>query len=139
MTRIFIPVSLVLFFAGCALLPVSGMDDPASDPDDPVAQAALRLRQPASAESYESDSIPTDLATARAAREVVPGMPMDDVRSILGEPREVETAGNPMLGNQRWVYSEASRGSMNRLDGPSRVVYFENGRVAGWENSARSR
>jgi hypothetical protein len=67
--------------------------------------------------------------------QIVLGMPMTDVRQVWGEPLDVESAGDPRAGNERWVYSEglSSRWSL----APTRVVYFERGRVIGWKTSSR--
>ena len=57
-------------------------------------------------------------------------MAMNDVTSIWGEPSNVDTAGDPRDGNQRWTYYS---GLSSRYGlGSKRVVFFENGRVAGW-------
>jgi hypothetical protein len=68
---------------------------------------------------------------ARMNRELVLGMNMQDVLSVWGEPRNIESAGDPSLGNQRWIYSEGLS-HPNSLSA-ARVIYFENGQVAGWE------
>ncbi len=64
-------------------------------------------------------------------RDLVLGMQMSDVRNVWGEPRDVQMAGDPRYGNQRWIYFEglSSPWSTSR----ARIVYFENGRVVGWE------
>ncbi len=72
--------------------------------------------------------------TYLAPDDIVLGMNMHDVISAWGEPGEVQNAGNTTsTGNQRWVYPI---GQASRLySGENRVVYFENGRVVGWEAS----
>jgi hypothetical protein len=60
------------------------------------------------------------------------GMPMDFVRQAWGEPQSIEVSGNPALRNERWRYSR----QVSTADGfkqEKRFVYFENGRVAGWD------
>ncbi len=60
------------------------------------------------------------------------GMTKQAVRDSWGEPELVEVAGNPVYGNERWAYSEqvpSSDGYMTE----HRLVYFESGRVVGWE------
>ncbi len=60
------------------------------------------------------------------------GMPMDFVRQAWGEPQSVEVSGNPALRNERWRYVR----QISTSDGfkqERRYVYFENGRVAGWD------
>lgn len=67
-----------------------------------------------------------------SASDLYLGMRMDDVRQNWGEPRRVDTAGHWGSGNQRWVYSPppSLRGFQSE-----RVIYFEEGRVAGWETT----
>jgi hypothetical protein len=52
------------------------------------------------------------------------GMSKDDVRYNYGQPVRVEVAGNPSNENERWVYN---------LNGATKYIYFEGGRVEGWE------
>lgn len=60
------------------------------------------------------------------------GMAMDHVRRSWGEPTSVEVSGNPLYQNQRWAY-------VKQVSGPDgfrqekRLIYFEGGRVVGWE------
>lgn len=54
---------------------------------------------------------------------------MSEVAKTWGEPARVQSAGQPELGNQRWVYPESSA----YIKPKARVIYFERGRVAGWE------
>ena len=60
------------------------------------------------------------------------GMPKSYVRRQLGHPSVVEVAGNPVYGNERWIYEnsiETLKGSYQE----TRVIYFEEGSVVGWE------
>ncbi len=52
------------------------------------------------------------------------GMSKDDVVMSFGRPLKVEVAGNPRLENERWVYN---------VNGATKYIYFESGRVGGWE------
>lgn len=52
------------------------------------------------------------------------GMSKTDVVNSWGEPVRVEVAGNPSFENERWLY---------KLHGASKYIYFESGRVEGWE------
>lgn len=60
------------------------------------------------------------------------GMTKQAVRDAWGEPETVEVAGNPVYGNERWHYSEQVS-STEGYQTERRLVYFESGRVAGWE------
>jgi hypothetical protein len=66
------------------------------------------------------------------SNDVGKGMSRNAVRQSWGEPDMVESAGNPVYGNERWVYNKL----MSTQDGyknEKRIIYFEAGRVIGWE------
>lgn len=56
--------------------------------------------------------------------DVLMGMTKLDVMESLGKPLRVEVAGNPRNENERWLY---------RLQGQQKYIYFESGKVGGWE------
>lgn len=60
------------------------------------------------------------------------GMTKQAVRDAWGEPEAVEVAGNPIYGNERWQYSEQITSSEG-YQTERRLVYFESGKVVGWE------
>jgi hypothetical protein len=64
--------------------------------------------------------------TAIEARDVILGMTRQQVMESWGEPQQREVAGSGGAGHERWTYG--TRYSL----GSSRVVIFENGKVAGW-------
>lgn len=55
---------------------------------------------------------------------VITGMSKSDVMNNWGRPARVEVAGNPSFENERWIYN---------VNGASKYIYFESGRVQGWE------
>lgn len=55
---------------------------------------------------------------------VITGMSKSDVMYNWGPPARVEVAGNPSFENERWLYS---------VNGATKYIYFESGRVQGWE------
>lgn len=60
------------------------------------------------------------------------GMTRQAVKEAWGAPDDIEVAGNPMYGNEKWKYQEqvtSREGYMTER----RTVYFESGRVVGWE------
>lgn len=66
------------------------------------------------------------------AQDITVGMPQALVRRSWGEPEAVEVSGNPQFKNERWKYHKmisTSDGYKNE----KKVVYFEGGRVVGWE------
>lgn len=66
------------------------------------------------------------------AQDVGLGMTQALVRRSWGEPEAVEVSGNPKFRNERWRYSRyVSTPDGYKLE--RKVVYFEGGRVVGWE------
>lgn len=64
--------------------------------------------------------------------DIAVGMPAEYVKKSWGEPDNVETSGNPIYRNERWQYNKqvsTPQGYKNE----KRLVYFEGGRVVGWE------
>lgn len=121
MRKLAYPTLLVLMAissGGCALIPFSEFDT-ASGPDTAAEQmdAGLQAR----------------ILQARAERDLVLGMRRQDVKASWGTPSSVETAGAHRAGSERWVYHTglASRWGLNS----TRVVYFEDGEVVGWDTS----
>ena len=66
------------------------------------------------------------------AQDLTLGMTQDLVRKSWGDPDAVEHSGNPMYKNERWKYTRESP-SLNGYKRERRFVYFEGGRVVGWE------
>jgi hypothetical protein len=93
---------------GCALLGFNQSDD---ESRDEIAQESVQ--------------------NALARRDVVKGMDMVDVRQVLGTPTRVEVAGNTgeSADHQRWTYFHGLTRGVSR----AQVIYFENGKVIGWE------
>lgn len=60
------------------------------------------------------------------------GMQMDYVRKAWGEPQNVEVSGNPAYKNERWRYVRFVS-TPEGYKQEKRFVYFEGGRVVGWE------
>ncbi len=59
-------------------------------------------------------------------------MPAELVRRSWGSPDNVDVAGNPLYGNERWRFKRYSPSPEGyRLQ--SKLVYFEGGKVVGWE------
>ncbi len=66
------------------------------------------------------------------AQDIGLGMPTHLVKKSWGEPDSVEISGNPQFKNERWKYNKY----VSTPDGykqEKKVVYFEGGRVVGWE------
>lgn len=61
------------------------------------------------------------------------GMNRSIVQRQMGQPSFVEVAGNPQLGNERWVY-ETKVPTLRGYYKERKIIYFERGNVVGWEN-----
>ena len=57
-------------------------------------------------------------------RDILLGMSKNDVIKAWGRPDRIDVAGDPSYENERWAYL---------VRGERRVVYFESGRVEGWQ------
>lgn len=66
------------------------------------------------------------------AQDISVGMPQNLVKKSWGDPETVEVSGNPEFRNERWRYSKyVSTPDGYKLE--RKVVYFEAGKVVGWE------
>jgi len=80
----------------------------------------------------DSDTYSNQIADMIEKNDVSLGMSQRAVNESWGDPDVVEVAGDPVYGNERWLYSRyvsSSDGYQKQV----RVVYFESGRVVGWE------
>lgn len=80
------------------------------------------------------DSFSDDVATIVEANDIALGMTQKAVVASWGDPDAVETAGNPMYGYERWKYNRYVSGN-DGYQKELRIVYFEGGRVVGWERN----
>jgi hypothetical protein len=78
------------------------------------------------------ESHPDEIASLIEKNDVSVGMSQKAVTESWGDPDLVEVAGDPIYGNERWRYSRyiSSNDGYNKQ---VRVIYFESGRVVGWE------
>jgi hypothetical protein len=67
-----------------------------------------------------------------ANQDVAIGMTQAQLRRSWGEPTRIETSGRPEFLNQRWIYTQQISTPAGFVT-QTRVVYFEGGRVTGWE------
>ena len=60
------------------------------------------------------------------------GMTTRDVIHSWGQPSDVQWAGNPVQGNQKWTYQHLdSKWGMAE----TRTLYFERGKLVGWSTT----
>jgi hypothetical protein len=71
-------------------------------------------------------------AEVMESQDIAIGMPSDYVKKAWGDPDNIEASGNPIYKNERWKYlKQVSTPQGYRQE--RRLVYFEGGRVVGWE------
>ena len=78
------------------------------------------------------EKFPEPIVIAIENNDITIGMSKGAVVQSWGDPERKEVAGNPLYGNERWLYNKM----VSSVDGYSkqtRIIYFEGGRVAGWE------
>gem|GEM_PF-2008744 len=66
------------------------------------------------------------------SQDIAIGMPAEYVRRSWGEPSQIEASGNPIYKNERWLYLKQVA-TQQGYKQEKRSVYFEGGRVSGWE------
>ncbi len=75
---------------------------------------------------------PPEMQSLVEQNDIGAGMTKQAVKEAWGAPDDIEVAGNPLYGNEKWKYQE----QVTSHDGymtERRTVYFESGRVVGWE------
>jgi len=82
----------------------------------------------------EETSYSDGVAKTIEAHDISLGMSQKAVRESWGDPDMVENAGNPMYGYERWNYYRFTASS-DGYNKENRIVYFESGRVVGWETA----
>lgn len=80
----------------------------------------------------QEETYSDDVAKTIESNDIALGMSQKAVMQSWGDPDAVETAGNPIYGYERWKYNRYVTGNEG-YQKEMRVVYFEGGRVVGWE------
>ncbi len=126
-------VTLLALLSGCSTIFTHE-----SESNDPLEQAARETRRGAAAigpfdfvDPEKGPLLEAQIRRALRLGELTLGMRQDDVTSVWGSPQTVETAGDPRAENQRWLYFSGLSEQWSM--GSRKVVYFEGGRVVGWE------
>ena len=132
--QLLISTAILISLTACAGLPFGGTSR--SDEEelallDPVAHAA-RKYQRTQVPSYRKET--GVIESAIANRDIIRGMTREEVTEAWGTPHTIEPAGTDGNGNERWIYSEglSSQWSVST----ARILYFEDGHLAGWETLA---
>jgi hypothetical protein len=80
----------------------------------------------------QDETYSDEVAKTIEGNDIALGMSQKAVMESWGDPDMVETAGNPLYGFERWKYNRYVSGNEG-YQKELRVVYFEGGRVVGWE------
>jgi hypothetical protein len=78
-------------------------------------------------------SHPPEIQALVEINDITLGMTKQAVRDSWGVPEFIEVAANPIYGNERWFYREETS-SPEGYKAHERWVYFESGRVSGWQS-----
>jgi len=78
------------------------------------------------------DTHPEEIANVIENSDLTLGMSESAVRESWGDPDLIEVAGNKVYGYERWRYKRTVSGN-DGYQRELRSVYFEGGRVVGWE------
>jgi len=97
----------------------------------PTFEARSRFAQ-ARGFGLQDDTYSEDVAKTIEGNDIALGMSQKGVTESWGDPDIVETAGNALYGFERWKYNRYVSGD-DGYKKELRIVYFEGGRVVGWE------
>jgi hypothetical protein len=81
---------------------------------------------------FKNPKFSPDVREAVQNSDIILGMPKEAVIQSWGEPEVMEVAGSALYGNERWKYVEFVT-TQEGYQREERIVYFQNGKVAGWE------
>lgn len=81
---------------------------------------------------HADETYPEEVAKTIESNDIALGMSQKGVTESWGDPDMVETAGNALYGFERWKYNRYITGDEGYKK-EMRIVYFEGGRVVGWE------
>ena len=81
---------------------------------------------------FDGEKFSSEAQEAIESEDIVVGMTEKAVRQSWGDPEMVEVAGDPLYGNARWKYTKNVPSQDGYLT-EKKIIYFEAGRVAGWE------
>ena len=97
----------------------------------PTYEARERFAQSRGLGSKE-EVFSDEVAKTIESNDIALGMSQKAVLESWGDPDMVEVAGNPVYGFERWKYNRYVSGGEG-YQKELRVVFFEGGRVVGWE------
>ncbi len=129
-TYLFPTILIALNFLSCSSSPTISDSGPSAANRDPATvREDFEEFEKMRAEQRNRQELV--IRQAQAQRDIVLGMSADDVRSVWGDPRSVETAGDSGSGNEKWTYYEGLSAPWSMSS--TRTIFFENGKVVGWQ------
>jgi len=99
----------------------------------PTYEARARFAQSRGI-GHQEENYPDEVAKVIENNDIALGMSQKGVTESWGDPDMVETAGNALYGFERWKYNRYVSGN-DGYQKEMRIVYFEGGRVVGWERN----
>lgn len=98
----------------------------------PTIEARERWIQGLGISDTDNGGYSDEMAKLIESNDIAIGMSQKAVTESWGDPEIVEVAGNPIYRNECWKYSKyiSSEDGYRR---EMRLIYFEGGRVIGWE------
>jgi hypothetical protein len=97
----------------------------------PTYEARARFAQ-SRGFGHQEEVFSDEVAKTIESNDIALGMSQKGVTESWGDPDIVETAGNALYGFERWKYNRYVSGDEGYKK-ELRIVYFEGGRVVGWE------
>jgi|GEM_PF-6099782 len=133
-------VSIVLTLAGCMATRPPTLDRmgpggnrfAAQSPNNELDSLLDKYSGSSSSKQEPSREVYQNRLSASAQLQL--GMDKQNVQIQLGSPSEVEVAGQAKYGNERWTY-EDTFSTVNGYVTATKLIYFENHRVVGWETN----
>ena len=82
--------------------------------------------------SARQKQVTEDLQEVVKSQDIVIGMPENLVKKSWGDPQSIEVSGKSAFRNQRWHYLR-NVSTAEGFKSEKKSVYFEGGKVVGWE------
>ena len=99
-----------------------------------IPSVEARDRYAANRGLIDQEDVSPEIAGAIEANDITLGMSQKSVMESWGDPDAIEVAGSQIYGYERWRYNRYVSGN-DGYQKENRVVYFEGGRVVGWERN----
>lgn len=137
MNRSFVLTILLVSTSGCAVLTSHPNYKPSRysrhfDSDSPYTENALENLNSDSKKEKKRELKRDQTIYSKSVEQLSTGMSKRSVMTLLGEPTDVQVAGNQRYENEKWVYRRYVPTEAG-YQKDTKVIYFEHGKVAGWD------